>query len=414
MRRLRATVGAAALLLALPLSVAAAGPAPAAPPPTGSAAASSAAPAFGAVPAFGAAASGGPATTSDPAAVRIELPRPTGPYAVGREILHLVDQDRPDPWVPAAGPRRLMVSMYYPAHAGTGGPAPYMTAAAARAMMDTRLPGNTLPTEVLAGVRTWSATGARPQGGQYPLVVLSPGFVDARTVVTGLAEDLASRGYVVALVDHTYENTGTTFPDGRTLPCVMCGVPKDWSKVDESRAKDVSFVIDRLTGRPHPAWRYARMIDRDRIGMAGHSAGGAAAVPALLTDCRIRAGVNLDGTMDVLVPATGIGGKPFLMIGHSLDGEAEDESWEKSWPRLDGWKRWLTVEGTDHHSFTDFPVLIDGLGLPPQPGTTIASGRAVDLTRRYVAAFFDLQLKGVRQPLLDGPNAADPEVGFHP
>ncbi|WP_328952581.1 alpha/beta hydrolase [Kitasatospora purpeofusca] len=410
MRRLRATVGAAALLLALPLSVAAAVPAMAAPSPAGSAAPAlgAAAPDVAPAPALDAAA------TSDPAAVRIELPRPTGPYAVGREILHLVDQDRPDPWVPSAGPRQLMVSMYYPAHAGTGGPAPYMTAGAARAMLDFRLPGNTVPTEVLAGVRTWSATGARPQGGHYPLVVLSPGFVDARTAVTGLAEDLASRGYVVALVDHTYENTGTTFPDGRTLPCAMCGRPKDWSQVDESRAKDVSFVIDRLTSRPHPAWRHARMIDRDRIGMAGHSAGGAATVPALLADDRIRAGVNLDGTMDVLVPATGIGGKPFLMIGHSLGGGAEDESWETSWPRLDGWKRWLTVEGTDHHSFTDFPVLIDGLGLPPAPGTTIASGRAVDLTRRYVGAFFDLHLKGVEQPLLDGPNAADPEVVFHP
>ncbi len=59
-------------------------------------------------------------------------------------------------------------------------------------------------------------------------------------------------------------------------------------------------------------------------------------------------------------------------------------------------------------------MLVDGLGLPPAPGTTIASGRAVDLTRRYVGAFFDLQLKGIEQPLLDGPNAADPEVLFHP
>ncbi|MFF7989113.1 alpha/beta hydrolase family protein [Kitasatospora xanthocidica] len=400
MRRLRVTAGAAALLLALPLSVAAAVPALASPSP-----ASSPSPTSSAAP--------GTAPTSDPAAVHIELPRPTGPYAVGQEVLHLVDQDRPDPWVPSAGPRQLMVSMYYPARAGTGSPAPYMTPGAARAMLDTRLPGNTLPTEVLTGVRTWAETGAHPQGGHYPLVVLSPGFVDARTAITSLAEDLTSRGYVVALVDHTYENTGTTFPDGQTLPCVMCGRPKDWSKVDESRAKDVSFVIDRLTSRPHPAWRYARMIDRDRIGMAGHSAGGAAAVPALLTDDRIRAGVDLDGTMDVLVPASGIGGKPFLMIGHPLSGGGEDESWEKSWPNLDGWKRWLTVDGTDHHSFTDFPVLIQGVGLPPAPGTTIASGRAVELTRRYVGAFFDLQLKGVEQPLFDGPTAADPEVRFH-
>ncbi|MEV7770616.1 alpha/beta hydrolase [Kitasatospora sp. NPDC086791] len=391
MSRLRTTAAAAALLLALPLSVAAAAPALAAPAPAGSTASAT-------------------APTTDPA-VHLELPRPTGPYAVGQEVLQLVDQDRPDPWVPSAGPRRLMVSVYYPAHAGTGTPAPYMTAGAARALLDAKLPGNTIATESLTGTRTWAESGAKPQGGHYPLVVLSPGFTTPRASLTSLAEDLTSRGYVVALVDHTYENTGTTFPDGQTLPCVMCGRPKDWQYVDESRAKDVSFVIDRLTDRPHPAWRYARMIDRDRIGMAGHSAGGAATVPALLADDRIQAGVDLDGSMDVRVPPSGIGGKPYLMMGHPLDG-GEDSSWVESWPHLDGWKRWLTVDGTIHPSFTDFPVLLEGLGLPQGPGATIAPHRAVELTRRYVGAFFDLQLKDIEQPLFDGPTAADPEVRF--
>ncbi|MEU9040897.1 MULTISPECIES: alpha/beta hydrolase [unclassified Kitasatospora] len=392
MSRLRTTAVAAALLLALPLSVAAASPALAAPSPTGAAA---------------------PATQT---AVRIELPRPTGRYAVGQEVLQLVDQNRPDPWVPSAGPRRLMVSMYYPAHAGTGSPAPYMTEGAARALLDAKLPGTTIPTEALTGTRTWAESGARPQGGHYPLVVLSPGFTMQRTSLTSLAVDLTSRGYVVALVDHTYENFGTTFPDGQTLPCVMCGqlrTPEAWAGLDENRAKDVSFVIDQLTDRPHPAWRYARMIDRDRIGMAGHSAGGAATVPALLADDRIQAGVDLDGTMDVPVPASGLGGKPFLMMGHPLGNGDEDGSWVTSWSNLDGWKRWLTVDGTIHPSFTDFPVLIDGLSLPQGPGATIAPRRAVELTRQYVGAFFDLQLKGIEQPLLDGPTAANPEVRFH-
>ncbi|MFD5464700.1 alpha/beta hydrolase family protein [Kitasatospora sp. NPDC127059] len=403
--RLRtSTAAAAALLLALPLSVAAAAPALAAPATPASA------------PASVTAAVGGPASGTAPSALHLELPRPTGPYAVGQEVLHLVDQHRPDPWVPSAGPRQLMVTMYYPAHAGTGTPAPYMTAAAARMLLDSKLPGNTIPTESVTNTRTWSRTDARPQGGHFPLVVLSPGFTMPRTSLTSLAEDLGSRGYVVALVDHTYENTGTTFPDGQTLPCVECGkltTPEAWKGLDESRAKDVSFVIDQLTDRPHPAWRHARMIDRDRIGMAGHSAGGAASVPALLTDDRIRAGADLDGTMDYEVPESGIGGKPYLMIGHPLPDGAEDGSWTDSWQRLDGWKRWLTFDGTDHGSFTDFPLFFEGLGLPQGPDTTMTGKRAVDLTRQYVAAFFDLQLKGLDQPLLDGPTAANPEVRFH-
>ncbi|BAJ31851.1 MULTISPECIES: esterase [Kitasatospora] len=398
MTGIRRAAATAVLLLALPMSAVAVAPCASAAAPatvTLTASADTAAPA--------------------PASAAAELPRPTGRHAVGRDDLELVDSSRTDPWVPASGPRRLMVSVYYPARPGTGVPAPYMTPGAARALLDDKLPGNTVPTEVLTGVRTWSASGARPAPGRYPLVLLSPGFTMPRSTLTALAEDLSSHGYVVALIDHAYENTGTTFPDGSTLPCAACGQLRtraDWAALNLGRARDASFVVDRLTARPHPAWRNARMIDPSRVGVAGHSAGGAAAVPALLTDDRIRAGVDIDGTMDYAVPDSGIGGKPFLMLGHPLP-DGEDQSWTDAWPRLDGWKRWLTVAGTNHQTFTDLPVLIDALGLP-DPDRTLPAARAVQLTRAYVRAFFDLQLKGVPQPLLDGPTPRNPEVAFHP
>ncbi|MFE9844157.1 hypothetical protein [Streptomyces goshikiensis] len=40
-----------------------------------------------------------------------------------------------------------------------------------------------------------------------------------RSTLTTLAEELASRGRVVAAVDHAYESDGTLFPGGRTLSC---------------------------------------------------------------------------------------------------------------------------------------------------------------------------------------------------
>jgi dienelactone hydrolase len=308
-----------------------------------------------------------------------------------------------------------MVSMYYPAVPGTGGPAPYMTPGAARGMLDTHLPGNTIPTEALTDLHTWSRTDALPQHGHYPLVLLSPGNKQPRTELTSLAEDLASRGYVVALVDHTYENPGTTFPDGQTLGCAaICDGPPPGGPavVEASRAKDISFVIDQLTNRAHPAWGNAHMIDAHRIGMAGHSMGGAATVASMATDDRIRAGVNLDGTMYYPVPADGLDGRPFMMIGHPLPPGQVDTTWTDAWAQLDGWKRWLTVAGSDHGTTTDDNLLLTGLGYPNP--TTITPERGIALTREYVAAFFDQQLKGIPQPVLDGPTAANPEVSFHP
>jgi len=61
----------------------------------------------------------------------------------------------------------------------------------------------------------------------------------------------------------------------------MMGGMGFWQKVAAGRAADVSFVLNRLTGAL-PAWPGAGLIDPSRIAMAGHSIGGAAAIPAML------------------------------------------------------------------------------------------------------------------------------------
>lgn len=338
------------------------------------------------------------------------LPRPTGSHAVGRATMRLVDARRPDPWVPSAGPRRLMVSMYYPARPGTGGPAPYMTTEEARLFLQAKAPDADIPPEKLSGIRTWAHADARPAPGKFPLVVLSPGLAFPRATLTGLTEDLASHGYVVALVDHTYETSGTTFPDGRTLACAICDKPPKGgpAAIAESRAKDISFVIDQLTAH-RPAWRNARMIDPKRIGMAGHSIGGNAAATTMATDPRVRAGVNMDGTFYAPVPAIGLDHHPFLMFGAQHESPGMDPTWEQAWKNLNGWKRWLTVADSDHSTFTDMPVLSAWAG---KPGPGLSPQRAEQITRTYVGAFFDLNLKGSPQPVLTGPSPANPEVTF--
>ncbi|MDH6139269.1 MULTISPECIES: alpha/beta hydrolase family protein [Kitasatospora] len=396
MTRIRRTAATAVIALLLPLPIAAAGTAFAAAPETSAAT---------------------PSTARAGSSVQLHLPRPTGPHAVGRSTLHLVDEHRQDPWVPAAGPRQLMVSMYYPARPHSGEPAPYMTTEEARLFLDMEdIPDSAVPARELVDTRTFAYDNARPEQGRYPLVVLSPGFKLPRATLTGLAVDLASRGYVVALVDHTYEDSGTTFPDGQTLGCELCTHPtNDPAAIESSRAEDVSFVLDQLVGR-HPAWLYAHMIDPKRIGMAGHSIGGAAAVPTMVADQRVRAGIDLDGSIDTSIPPTGLNGRPFLLLGNPVNHDVggDEHSWGVAWPQLDGWKRWLTIAGTTHVSFTDGPLLATEAGIPGADGS-ISALRALEITRTYVAAFFDQQLKGTPQPLLDGPSQTYPEVDFqHP
>ncbi|MFE3518190.1 alpha/beta hydrolase family protein [Streptomyces sp. NPDC059166] len=370
-------------------------------------------------PAVSAQASGHPAAA---AAATLELPRPAGPYAVGSRILHLTDHGRTDPWVPEADGRELMVSVHYPARpGGAGSPAPYMDTEEARLMLVQRGLDGIVPAATVGATVTHARTDTRPAPGRFPLVLLSPGFGTPRATLTSLAEELASRGYVVASVDHAYETTGTAFPGGRILTCAACDAveaePDDDASaavlrsVSAGRATDLSFVLDRLTG-PRPAWNHSRMIDSRRVAVVGHSIGGNAAASTMLADPRVDAGVNMDGTFFDPVPASGLGGRPFLMLGTDIGHHpgGEDESWDQAWRRLDGWKRWLTVKDSGHFTFTDLPWLAERFGLPADPEAPLAGDRSTEITRDYVAAFLDRTLKHERRPLLDGPSPQNPEV----
>ncbi|MET7338363.1 alpha/beta hydrolase [Nonomuraea sp. NPDC005650] len=353
---------------------------------------------------------GNPARGSTPQTVAareaaLHIPEPTGKLPVGVTSLHLKDTSRPDPWVPSVKARELMVSLWYPAAKAGGARAAYMTVKESElTLKEAGVSG--VPGDLLSKTRIDAVKDAKPAAkGRLPLVILSPGFTKPRYSLTGLAEDLVSRGYAVAVIGHTYENVATSFPDGRVAECAACEVPHDaafWTKVGQVRAVDVTFVLDSLLAR------YPKLIDRSKIAMGGHSVGGAASAPALLKDSRLRAGMNIDGTMDVSVPSGGLA-KPFLLLGTEVrHSPGKDSSWDQTWTNLTGWKRWFVVTGTEHASFTDISVLSEQLGI--DDGADLPATRSLEITRAIVAAFYDQHLRGKAQPLLNDPGSRFTEV----
>lgn len=339
------------------------------------------------------------------------LPAPTGPHEVGTTALYLKDTSRPDPWNLDADARELKVTLWYPTSQRDGQRAPYMTPEdSERLLKGSRITG--VPYDILSRTRTNAVKDAAPAGEKLPLVVLSPGFTKPVSTLTSLAEDLASRGYVVAGIDHTYESYATTFPDGRIAGCLACDSDTDpgfGTGVVQGRAADVSFVLDRLPAK----WEGSDRIDRSRIAMAGQSIGGAAAVAAMVRDPRVRAGIDMDGTTYARIPKSGFS-RPFMFMGspeHSPGGR--DTSWDRDWKLLTGWKRWVVLSGADHQSFTDGPLLAGVLGMKPAYGV-LPAARGAELTRTYVAAFLDRHLKARRQPLLEEASSRYPEVAFCP
>jgi len=411
-----------------------------------------------------------------PSPVRLALPRPTGADAVGRTTVHLVDRSRHDPWVPSAS-RELMVDVYYPAAPDTGSRARYASVEEVRRYLAALGLDHTLPVQAIADTAIASRTGARALPGRHPLVLLSPGLGVGRRSLTGLAEQLASTGMIAATVDHAYESVGTAFPGGRMLTCVACEKMRadaDFTTASRVRAADLSFVLTALTG-PHAAWRGAATIDPSRVAIVGHSLGGSAALSGLLTDRRIRVGVDMDGTLGDQVPPGGLGaGRALLLLGALADhpgaGETtvppvdDDPTWRAAWAHLRAPRLWLDVDGADHFSFTDDPVIADQLPMPAMPATPVPAPRpsppatatppasssasarpapapasgsgsgtssgaggvsgaaappgtealpgatALAITRAYVGAFVTRWLTGRPQPLLDGPTPVYPQV----
>ncbi|MBL1098597.1 hypothetical protein [Streptomyces coffeae] len=108
-------------------------------------------------------------------------------------------------------------------------------------------------------------------------------------------------------------------------------------------------------------WKGIR-INSDHVAMVGHSAGGFSTVPAMAADARVRAGVNLDGNFRY--PNDTPLDRPFLIAGNPgrVPGGA-DPTWDDTCGELTGWRRWLTVDDTEHLPFTDLAPPAKRLGV---------------------------------------------------
>jgi predicted dienelactone hydrolase len=313
-----------------------------------------------------------PPTAPAPGAPEVEalaLPEPSGPFPVGRSTMRMGGPPNGD----------LGVSVWYPAAQAAGSDARYLTPEQSRGIMLAFAPVYGPPWDILGTTRTHAIADAEPMDGLLPLVVLLPGLSLAGSSLSGLAVDLASRGYAVAAIDHSVGASGSA----------------------AGHAAEASLVVDGLLERSAPR------IDPDRISAIGHSLGGEAVALAMRADRRVRAGISLDTTFP-----PDLGGdvdRPFLMLdspSHLGDG------FSSNWRHLTGWRRWAIIEGIEHMTFTDYASLLDQLGFEHYFGGTIDGDRSAEIIRAYVAAFLDQHLLGVPQSVLDGPSAGFPEVSL--
>lgn len=386
-------------------------------------------------------------------AFRIDLPAPTGPHEVGTAHLHLVDPARTERWADELNrPRELMASIWYPARrAADGPPARYVSPGVASVLGRYAVDQFGLP----PGAWDWGTVGTHatrdvpvaPSPHRRPVLLYTHGLHAYRDCDTAVVAELASRGFIVVTVDHTYDAMAVEFPDGRvrTTSPAFAGLPtaERTRAALADRVPDLSFVLDELArlargdnpdaaGRPLPTG-LARAVDLGRIGGFGHSLGPSGLINAMLRDHRIRAGVVLDGplTQGENNPVDGarLGVRqPFMLMCGRFGRDYANPFHHRSpyatglaalWENSPGWKRDLWSPDAAHYSYTDqqhlLPALDAEFGVADEAMVhvgTVDPGRFIATRRAYLTAFFTHHLLHRPQPLLDHPSPRYPDVRF--
>lgn len=353
------------------------------------------------------------------------LPPGTGKDDIGTIGMQLVDYSRPNPFAgdtETPGPRSFMIQLFYPAkHANQYPLAPYMppaTAAYHEVMFG-------LPNGTMSLIQTNSHQAAPIKlRHKTELILFSTGYGVSRQAYTTFAEDLASHGYLVAMIDHPYDAPIVEFPDGSLIladPAADLSDPELLAKLRGVRVDDALFALQLLHHNLTsciPGVR-SRLQIHD-TGMFGHSMGGAAAAETMWHDSRVTGGINLDGQMGGDVLGSDLA-RPFVLMSTPDHNRTNDATWAAFWEHQSGWKKALVLADSKHLSYSDFPVLAEafsgaGSAFTPEELAamfgSINAQRANLLQRAYILGFFQFALRGAEDSFFDGPAARYPEISF--
>ena len=321
--------------------------------------------------------------------------------------------------------RALTVEVWYPAADGTT-PGGSYTALLRDGVTEVTLLGQ-------------AARDAAPLAGTaYPLVILSHGYPGNRFLMSHLGENLASKGYVVASIDHADSTYDDMAAFGSTL------VNRPW---------DQRFVLDSIGALDGDL---GAIIDADNTAIIGYSMGGYGALifagagvttaapdfsysaPQRLLERNMVGTESLAGLVDPRVKAVvafapwgrntdfwdagGLAGieKPLLLIAGSVDDVSVYSALRQIFTETTGTTRHLlTFENANHNAGAPIPAPAESyafnevLGFAPFDHYADAvwdNVRMNNISQHFISAFLDLHLKGdtAMQPYLTLlPNAAD-------
>ncbi|NTV36195.1 MAG: alpha/beta hydrolase [Anaerolineaceae bacterium] len=268
--------------------------------------------------------------------------------------------------------------------------------------------------------------------GTFPLIIFSHGSFGLRTSNLSLYRELASNGYVVCSIDHTYQSIYSTDVDGHTI-FLDGGFMREVAAEDAHtnkqqsyeyyqkwlavRAGDISFVIDHILARSNNAATETvfRLVDPSKIGLMGHSLGGSAVLHVGRMRKDISAAMALEAPF--MGDIVGVENGEFVWNKETYPVPVLNIYSDSSWSHLGEWSQYaenaklltdkdaiaynVYLQGAGHLNLTDLALTSPFL-------TQILSGQKASRDPKYYLTainqltleFFDhyLKDKGVFDP----------------
>jgi len=375
-----------------------------------------------------------------------EIPAPEGPYGVGTTTRHLIDITRPETaTINPEDKREIGLKIWYPSATSDYPKANYWSNSHERNRA--MLAGFKAPETFgflfshIAGIVTNSHVNAPVASGPFPILIFSHalnfGTSEQNTI---LMEHLASYGYLVVSITHTYGGLFYRFPDGRmsrsekiqkksrrifeleqtdeldnlsihstdsledlTNLLLRAGeILKQTTAFHQDNidtwSKDQIFVIDKLFEFEKDDPLLAGKLNTDLIGVFGMSFGGTTSLQTCVLDTRCKAVANIDGFQinSIYLPPLQV---PLLIISEM----------KYQWNRVTfasaiSRSYLVSVSETEHANFTDL-ALLSPLLIGTSVLGTIEPGRGLELINTIVKTFFDTELQN-----LEGKHVSDLDI----
>ena len=244
---------------------------------------------------------------------KYKLPEPSGDFLIGTKTF-IVNEERPEIYTDDPNDtRRIKLQIWYPAETIDGyEQVPWLIdgVTVSRALSkDFGFPSFALNQTANILSHSYLDAPISDSRDKYPIVIISHGWSGFMNLHTDFAEELASLGYIVVSIDHTYGSVVTVFNEDDVAYKNEDALPNRESTTDfldyanrlvSTYGNDVIATIDYLEilNSDSELSNFTGKLDLTKIGVLGHSTGGGGDVYAAIKDDRIKALIGLDAWVE--------------------------------------------------------------------------------------------------------------------